>query len=55
MIGETMNYKFNEDKILNEVKAYIGNTYDQHYANGKYQATDMIIPDMEKAFVLVTL
>ena len=38
-----MNYKFNEDKILNEVKAYIGNTYDQHYANGKYQATDMII------------
>ena len=38
-----VNYKFNEDKILNEVKAYIGNTYDQHYANGKYQATDMII------------
>ena len=22
---------------------HIGNTYDQHYANGKYQATDMII------------
>ena len=38
-----MNYKFKEDKILNEVKAYIGNTYEQHYANGKYQATDMII------------
>ena len=38
-----MNYKFNEDKILNELKAYIGNTYAQHYANGKYQATDMII------------
>ena len=38
-----VDYKFNEDKILNEVKAYIGNTYDQHYANGKYQATDMII------------
>ena len=38
-----MNYKFNEDKILNELKAYVGNTYDQHYANGKYQATDMII------------
>ena len=38
-----MNYKFNEDKILNEVKAYIGNTYDQHYANGKYQATDIIL------------
>jgi len=38
-----MNYKFNEDKILNEVKEYIGNTYDQHYANGKYQATDIIL------------
>ena len=38
-----MNYKFNEDKILNELKAYIGNTYAQHYANGKYQATDMIL------------
>ena len=38
-----MKYKFSEDKILNEVKAYIGNTYDQHYGKGKYQATDMII------------
>ena len=38
-----MNYKFNEDKILNEVKAYVGNTYDQHYSSGKYQATDMIL------------
>jgi len=36
-------YKFNEDKILQEVKTYIDCTYDQHYANGKYQATDMII------------
>ena len=36
-------YKFNEDKILQEVKTYIDSTYDQHYANGKYQATDMII------------
>ena len=41
--GRVVNYKFNEDKIINEIKAYIGNTYDQHYANGKYQATDMII------------
>jgi len=36
-------YKFNEDKILQEVKTYIDSTYNQHYANGKYQATDMII------------
>lgn len=38
-----MNYKFNEDKILKEIKQYIDSTYDQHYASGKYQATDMII------------
>jgi|TARA_E500000318_G_scaffold14319_1_gene13962 hypothetical protein len=36
-------YKFKEDKILKEVKQYIDSTYNQHYANGKYQATDMII------------
>jgi len=38
-----MKYKFDEDKILNSIKTYIGNTYNQHYANGKYQATDMIV------------
>tara|TARA_R100000654_G_scaffold40463_2_gene66453 strand:- start:153 stop:431 length:279 start_codon:yes stop_codon:yes gene_type:complete len=38
-----INYKFNEDKILNMIKLYIDETYTQHYANGKYQATDMII------------
>ena len=36
-------YKFNEDKILKDIKSYIDSTYNQHYANGKYQATDMII------------
>ncbi len=39
----TTKYKFNEDKILQEIKAYIDSTYDQHYSQGKYQATDMII------------
>ena len=38
-----INYKFQEDKILKEVENYINQTYSQHYANGKYQATDMII------------
>ena len=36
-------YKFNEDKILADIKEYIDSTYDQHYSQGKYQATDMII------------
>ena len=38
-----MNYKFNEDKILETIKFYIDDTYNKHYANGKYQATDMIL------------
>jgi hypothetical protein len=41
--GRAVNYKFREDKILNEIKSYIGNTYNQHYSNGKYQATDIIL------------
>ena len=38
-----INYKFKEDKILNIIKSYIDETYTQHYSNGKYQATDMIL------------
>ena len=38
-----MNYKFNEDKILKEIKQYVDKTYNQHYATDKYQATDIII------------
>tara|TARA_R110001592_G_scaffold178915_6_gene420233 strand:+ start:1556 stop:1813 length:258 start_codon:yes stop_codon:yes gene_type:complete len=38
-----MKYKFNEDEILKNIKAYIDKTYDAHYSKGKYQATDMII------------
>ena len=41
--GETMNYKFNEDTNLQELKAYIDGTYGEHYASDKYQATDVII------------
>ena len=38
-----MEYKFNEDIILKVAKDYIDNTYSEHYANGKYQATDLIV------------
>ena len=52
--GEQM-YKFKEDETIKDIEVYI-KTYSQHYSNGKYQATDMIIDsDMEKDFVLVTL
>ena len=38
-----MDYKFKEDKILDVIKNHIDNTYKEHYAHGKYQATDMIL------------
>ena len=38
-----MDYKFHEDIILKVAKGYIDNTYNEHYANGKYQATDLIV------------
>ena len=35
--------KFSESRILEEIDDYIHETYKKHYAEGKYQATDMII------------
>lgn len=40
---EDINYKFLEDRILNELKAYIDSTYDEHYSRTKFQATEFII------------
>ena len=36
-------YKFNEDKILQTIKEHIDSTHNEHYANNKYQATDIIV------------
>lgn len=37
-----IEYKFNEDKILEELKQYIDSTYDQHYATeNNLQAIDV--------------
>lgn len=38
-----MKYKYKEDAILKELKEYIDATYDQHYSQNKYQATEFII------------
>ena len=38
-----MSYKFNEGNIIQQIEKYVDETYDRHYAGGKYQATDMII------------
>jgi hypothetical protein len=38
-------YKYNEDELLKELKAYIDSTYTEHYANGLdgIQTTEFII------------
>ena len=38
-----IDYSFNEPEILEEIKQYIDKTYSQHYADGEYQATEIII------------
>lgn len=40
---EEINYKFHEDRALNELKAYIDSTYDEHYSKSKFQATEFIV------------
>jgi hypothetical protein len=37
------NYKFNEDKLLAQLRMYIDKTYTQHYSQNKIQATEFII------------
>ena len=32
-----IDYKYDEDKILNELKQYIDSTYDKHYSHNKFQ------------------
>lgn len=45
--GETtlkhIDYKFGEDKYLEELKEYIDSTYQGHYATNKFQSTEVII------------
>ena len=39
----SMEYKYSEDIVLNELKEYIDSTYDEHYSQNKYQATEFIL------------
>ena len=38
-----MEYKYNEDKSLDELATYIDSTYNAHYSKDKFQATEFII------------
>lgn len=40
--AKSLEYKFDEGQILDDVRTYVNSTYGKHYA-GRYQATDMIM------------
>ena len=40
---KTIEYKYNEDELINELHLYIDQTYGQHYSKDKFQATEFII------------
>ena len=38
-----IDYKFNEDENINELKKHIDATYDSHYSKEQFQATEFIV------------
>ena len=38
-----IDYKFNEDENLNDLKKHIDATYDSHYSKEQFQATEFIV------------
>ena len=38
-----IDYKYNEDEYIAQLIEYVIKTYDQHYSQNKYQATEFII------------
>ena len=38
-----INYKFDENKYIEEFSKYIDKTYDGHYSTNKFQSTEVII------------
>ena len=42
MNKELIEYKFDEDRLLSELKDYIDSTYNSHYSKTKFHATEFI-------------
>ena len=39
----TIKYKYNEGDLLRQITDYVNSTYDEHYSQNKFQATEFII------------
>ena len=42
-MAEKIEYKFNEDQALKDLKWWIDKTYDSHYSRNKFQSTEFIV------------
>ena len=40
---QKIDYKYNEDNILEELQEYIDKTYTEHYSHKNFQATEFVI------------
>ena len=38
-----IEYKYSENRLINELQLYVDQTYGEHYSKNKYQATEFII------------
>ena len=43
VVVQSIDYKYSEDRIFHELREYVDNTYDQHYSQNKFQATEFIL------------
>ena len=43
VVDKLIDYKYSEDRILKELAEYINSTYNQHYSQNKFQATEFIL------------
>lgn len=39
----TIKYRYNEGDLLEQITDYVNSTYDEHYSQNKFQATEFII------------
>jgi len=42
-MSKGINYKFHEDKLIQDLKQYVDKTYSGHYSKNKFQSTEFII------------
>ncbi len=38
-----IDYKYSEDRLLEELRDYVDATYNEHYSQNKFQATEFIM------------